>query len=169
MWEQFIGWLETITFSDYKVYHYHHYERTRCKKLAEKYGGSAKLDEFMGNFVDLATVVQDSVIFPLYFYSIKDIAKSSFLNFKWRHQKAGGAQSIFWYEQWLETNDRSILDDIIRYNEDDVIATEHLHKWLNEQSAATFNISASQTIKMPLGEAAPLWCWDGTNMNAHTG
>jgi uncharacterized protein len=137
MWEQFIGWLETLGFTDYKVYHYHHYERTRCRKLAEQYGGSAKLDEFMANFVDLAAVVQDSVIFPLYFYSIKDIAKSPFLNFKWRHQKAGGAQSIFWYEQWLETGDRSILEDIIRYNEDDVIATEYLHKWLTEQKVGS--------------------------------
>ena len=128
-WEQFIGWLETITFSDYKVYHYHHYERTRCKETRGEVWRLCKSSmSSWGNFVDLATVVQDSVIFSALLYSIKDIAKSSFLNFKWRHQKAGGAQSIFWYEQWLETNDRSILDDIIRYNEDDVIATGHLHQ-----------------------------------------
>jgi uncharacterized protein len=59
---------------------------------------------------------------------IKDIAKH--LDFKWQHQKAGGAQSIFWYEKWLETNDRSVLQDIINYNEDDVKATEFLHTWL---------------------------------------
>lgn len=135
MWERFIAWLETLQFPLYKVYHYHIYERVRCTKLAEKYGGSAKLDEFMSHFVDLAKIVQDSVIFPLYFYSIKDIAKSPFVNFKWRHAKAGGAQSIFWYEKWLETGDRSILQDIIDYNEDDVIATEYLHKWLIEQGA----------------------------------
>lgn len=72
------------------------------------------------------------MIFPLYFYSIKDIAKSSFVNFKWRHAKAGGGQSIFWYEQWLETKDRQTLQDIIDYNEDDVRAAEHLHLWINE-------------------------------------
>jgi uncharacterized protein len=135
MWGQFIAWLDTLDFADYKVYHYHIYERVKCKKLAEEYGGSAKLDEFMANFVDLAKAVQDCVIFPLYFYSIKDIAKSPFVNFKWRHAKAGGAQSIFWYEKWLETGDRTILQDIIDYNEDDVIATEYLHKWLVTEGA----------------------------------
>ncbi|MFA5273104.1 MAG: TM0106 family RecB-like putative nuclease [Candidatus Peribacter sp.] len=135
MWDAFLTWIQSLNFSDYKVYHYHHYERVRCTKLAETHGGSAKLDEFMANFVDLAKVVQETVIFPLYFYSIKDIAKSPFVNFKWRHQKAGGAQSIFWYEKWLETGDRTILQDIIDYNEDDVIATEYLHKWLVAEGA----------------------------------
>lgn len=135
MWEEFLGWLETIKWPDYKVYHFHHYEMTHCRKLKEAYGGTAALDTFMANCVDLSKVVQESVIFPLYFYSIKDIAKSPFVNFKWRHAKAGGAQSIFWYEKWLETQDRSILQDIIDYNEDDVIATEFLHKWLVEQGA----------------------------------
>jgi len=81
-------------------------------------------------FVDLSNIVQKNVFFPLYFYSIKDIAKSKFLNYKWRHAKAGGAQSIFWYEEWLEKKDRAILTDIIDYNEDDVRATEYLHHWL---------------------------------------
>jgi len=44
--------------------------------------------------------------FQFIFYSIKDIAK--YLDFEWQHQKAGGAQSIFWYEQWLETKDKKI-------------------------------------------------------------
>lgn len=83
--------------------------------------------------VDLEKVVQKSVILPLYFYSIKDIAKSRFLNFKWRHEKAGGSQSVFWYDEWLETGNREILDDIINYNEDDVRTTEHLYLWLKNK------------------------------------
>jgi predicted RecB family nuclease len=73
-------------------------------------------------------VIQEAVIFPVYFYSIKDLAKH--LKYKWRHEKAGGAQSIFWYEKWLETEDRKVLRDIVNYNEDDVRATEFLHNWL---------------------------------------
>lgn len=41
----------------------------------------------MEGLVDKEKMVQKSVIFPLYFYSIKDIAKSEFLKFKWRHEK----------------------------------------------------------------------------------
>jgi uncharacterized protein len=130
MWNNFLAWLEDSSFNHYKVYHYHSYEKTNVDKLTKKYGGSQKLDEFMHNLVDLLKIVKKSIIYPIYFYSIKDIAKH--LDFKWQHQKAGGAQSIFWYEKWLETNDRSVLQDIINYNEDDVKATEFLHTWLLE-------------------------------------
>jgi len=129
MWKKFLQWLELLPNDDLTVFHYHHYEVDQCRALEKNYGGSDALHIFMQHFVDLSPVVIQSVIFPLYFYSIKDIAKSPFLNFKWRHAKAGGAQSIFWYEQWLETHDRKILSDIIDYNEDDVRATEHLYHW----------------------------------------
>lgn len=128
MWGQFLQWLKAENFSDYKVYHYHHYERSKLKALAQKYGGSVWLDGFSENLVDLSKKLTDSFIFPVYFYSIKDIAK--YLDFKWQHAKAGGAQSISWYEEWLESGDRSILQSIIDYNEDDVRATEFLHNWL---------------------------------------
>lgn len=130
MWNEFLDWVNTLPYEDYKVYHYADYERQKLIKLSGDYGGSDKLNAFMGHLVDLAKIVQESVILPLYFYSIKDIAKSPFLGYKWRHEKASGAQSIFWYEKWLETGDRSVLQDIVNYNEDDVVATEFLYKWL---------------------------------------
>lgn len=130
MWSDFLDWLRYLP-SECKVYHYAHYEKTALKKLAEKHKNSDELHRFQDQLIDLKKCVDKSVIFPLYFYSIKDIAKSSFVNFKWRHAKAGGGQSIFWYEQWLETKDRQTLQDIIDYNEDDVRATEFLHLWLN--------------------------------------
>lgn len=132
MWKKFLQWLEKLPKKDLAVFHFHIYEVTQCNLLEKMYGGSDALHDFMTHFVDLSAVVQSCVIFPLYFYSVKDIAKSKFLNFKWRHAKAGGAQSIFWYEDWLEKGERDILNDIINYNEDDVIATEYLHKWLVE-------------------------------------
>lgn len=128
MWENFLSWLKENNFNDYKIYHYHHYEKTHLNSLSKKYGDSDELNDFIKNLVDLSTIIEKSYIFPIYFYSIKDIAKH--LNFKWQHSKSGGAQSIFWYEQWLETADRNILQDILNYNEDDVRATEFLHGWL---------------------------------------
>lgn len=129
MWRGFLKWLETLP-DDYLVYHYAPYEKTRTRKMAEEYGSSRAFEKFHSRLVDLYQIVLDSVIFPLYFYSVKDIAKSRFLDFKWRHPKAGGVQSIFWYEKWLETGDRQVLQDIINYNEDDVRATEYLYEWL---------------------------------------
>jgi len=132
LWRDFLQWIEILP-ANYQVIHYADYERSHLNKLAEKYGDSSTRQKFMTCMVDLEKVVQKSVILPLYFYSIKDIAKSRFLNFKWRHEKAGGSQSVFWYDEWLETGNREILDDIINYNEDDVRATEHLYLWLQNQ------------------------------------
>jgi len=129
MWNQFLSWLKELP-KEYIVYHYANYEKAVIDKMEKKYGGSKELDIFRERLVDLFKIVKETVIFPLYFYSIKDLAKSRFVNYKWRHQKAGGAQSIFWYEKWLETGDRKVLQDIIDYNEDDVVATEHLYNWL---------------------------------------
>lgn len=127
MWVEFLSWISSLS-DGYKVYHYHIYEMTKLKQLAERYSTTPELEKFKEQMIDLAKVVQDSVIFPLYFYSIKDIAK--YLKFSWRSAKAGGAQSIMWYEEWLEKGDRQILEDLISYNEDDVRATEVLHQWL---------------------------------------
>jgi len=129
MWKEFLAWLKTLP-KDYAVYHYANYEKAVMKKMAKKYGGSKELEVFENRLIDLFKVVKESVIFPLYFYSIKDLAKSKFINYKWQHQKAGGAQSIFWYEVWLETGDKKVLQDIINYNKDDVVATEYLYNWL---------------------------------------
>ncbi|MDP3901656.1 MAG: TM0106 family RecB-like putative nuclease [bacterium] len=127
MWQEFLDWLKILP-DNYIVYHYADYERSRTISMAGKYGTSPAFEMFHTKLFDLMKTVQSSVIFPLYFYSIKDIAK--FLDFKWRHKKAGGGQSIFWYETWLETGDKDILQDIVDYNEDDVRATEFLHQWL---------------------------------------
>ncbi len=133
MWKQFLKWLKTLP-DEYTVYHYAPYEKSRMTTMEEKYGGSKELDQFKENLFDLFAVVKESIVFPLCFYSVKDICKH--LGFFWSHKKAGGAQSIFWYEQWLESGDRKILEDIIQYNEDDVRATVFLKKWLQDQYAS---------------------------------
>ena len=126
MWKQFLAWLPTLP-EDYAVYHYATYERSRLTMLAAKYGDVPELAVFLERLVDLAVVIRDSVVLPLYFYGLKDIAK--YLGFTWSHTQAGGAQSIAWYEEWLETQDKSILETIIAYNRDDVVATKFLMEW----------------------------------------
>jgi uncharacterized protein len=131
LWQAFLEWIACLP-EEYSVYHYANYEKAHLKSLAEEYGDSPALERFQSKLIDLQKSIEKSIIFPLYFYSIKDIAKSSFLNFKWRHQKAGGGQSVFWYEEWLETGNSEILEDIINYNEDDVRATERLYMYMIE-------------------------------------
>jgi uncharacterized protein len=78
--------------------------------------------------VDIHVHITNTVILPIESYSLKAIA--SWLNFQWRDSQANGSQCIYWYEQWLITGDRTFLDIIIRYNEDDCRATQRVKDWL---------------------------------------
>ena len=83
------------------------------------------------NTIDLHWKFIEAAILPVYFYSLKDVAK--YLGFKWQAEDAGGAESVVWYNDWLKTGDQKIMDKIIKYNEDDVKATLFLKEWLEKQ------------------------------------
>jgi uncharacterized protein len=72
--------------------------------------------------------VVNTVTFPVENYSLKTLA--NWLGFQWRDSNASGDQSVWWYDQWLETRDRNFLDLVLRYNEDDCRATWILKDWL---------------------------------------
>lgn len=129
MWRSFMEWLPTLP-GDYTVYHYAAYETVRLRALAKRYGDEENpwLAKFLDSMLDLKEDVRDYVTFPLYFYSLKRICQ--FLGFMWTSEVKSGGDSIGAYEQFLRTGDRSILEDLIRYNCDDTRATAHLLKWM---------------------------------------
>ncbi len=126
-WKKF---LDTLAgWDDFVIYHYAFYERAVFDRLALRHGAPSDLAaKFHGNAYDLHAKVVDSVVLPLYFYTLKDIAK--YVGYRWADPEAGGAESVAWYDRWLETGDRSYLDRVVRYNEDDVRATMMLRDWL---------------------------------------
>lgn len=130
MWKEFLAWLPTLP-EDYTIYHYANYEVTRLEILGKRYGDTDNpaLQRFQTRLVDLKEFARECVVYPLYFYSLKNICK--FLGFSWTSEVQSGRASITAYESWLSTKDRKILDDITRYNCDDVRATAHLLHWLN--------------------------------------
>ena len=94
----------------------------------ERYGGEPEIfQDLSERSVDLLIRLRESVIFPVSFYSLKDLAH--FIGFNWRHPEASGLNSVLWYEEFLSTGDQGLLEDIVKYNEDDVLATERLIKW----------------------------------------
>ena len=112
------------------IYHYGWYELDAIARLSAKHGISHKAASALdrANMIDLNRVVQRSAIFPLYFYSLKDVARH--LGFRWRATDASGANSVLWFQEWCEKGDRKLLQKITDYNEDDVRATAHLKDWL---------------------------------------
>lgn len=130
IWKEFLDFLDKL--EDFVIYHYSSYELQVINRLANLYGISVELDnKFKDNTLDLHKIVLETAVLPLYFYGLKDVAQ--YLGFSWQSEDAGGAESVVWYNEWLETKDKKIKDKIIKYNEDDVQATLYVKEWLEKQ------------------------------------
>jgi len=112
------------------IYYYSPYEKTQWKKLQEKYPEVMSEEDIERMFdsdyaIDLYhDVVKKKTEWPTNDYSIKTLA--SYLGFHWRDESPSGAESIEWYHRWVETGDVNIKKRILKYNEDDCIATRVL-------------------------------------------
>jgi len=130
IWKKFLDFLADL--DDFVIYHYAFLEKVVFDQFALKYGApSALVSKFKENTIDLYDQTVEIVILPLYFYSLKDIA--GYIGYKWDDPEAGGAESVVWYNEWLETKDPDILKKILKYNEDDVRATLAIKEWLEKQ------------------------------------
>lgn len=130
MWRDFISFLQKYPTA--KVYHYGWYETDVFRRTVEKFGAPATVEEQLTvRGVDILPIFRESVIFPLPFYSLKDIAKH--LGFAWRTADASGLDSVLWFHDYCQSGDSTALQKVIDYNEDDVRATWFLIKWAREQ------------------------------------
>lgn len=129
-WDQFAAFLAEHRYAP--VYHYGWYEIGVCARMIERYGAPEQaIESWENNFVDINAALRSRIIFPLSFYSLKDIAQ--YLGFSWRGEDVGGVNSIRWYHEWLATGNRAHLDRIVEYNEDDTRATQLLKEWAERQ------------------------------------
>jgi len=104
------------------LYVYSAYERTTYRKLQQRYPEVCSADDVEALFaqdwtVDLYAVVRSFTEWPTWDQSIKTLAK--YLGFKWRDATPSGAESIEWYDRFVRTGDRALLQRILEYNEDD--------------------------------------------------
>ncbi|GLV27391.1 hypothetical protein TomTYG45_38150 [Sphingobium sp. TomTYG45] len=100
-----------------RIYHYAPYEITALRRLTTRYGiGEAFLDRLMRErrFVDLYAVVRGALIASEPSYSIKALEAFYGLKREGEVKTAGG--SVVAYENWRETGDQQILDEIEDYN-----------------------------------------------------
>jgi uncharacterized protein len=127
IWEQFLElmWAYPIA----PIFHFCDYEVKTFKRLAKLYNTPAYLwKPVLKRFVDIHKQVTQKAIMPVESYALKPIAR--WLGFDWRDAKANGAQCVCWYDDWLKTGDRALLEAIVRYNEDDCRATYVVKDWL---------------------------------------
>lgn len=125
-WEDFLAFVKDYV--GVPLYHYGWSEIDVFRSLTKKYNTSAEvLANIEEQSIDILGRLREAVIFPLSFYSLKDIAQ--FLGFRWRHEDASGLNSVLWYEEWLKSGNKDALKDVVEYNEDDVRATWVLQQW----------------------------------------
>ena len=127
------AWFEFLALMDRypnaPVYHFCPYEAQTVRRLGERYGtGGMDVEDLLDRFIDIHKRVVDAVALPVESYALKHLAR--WMGFDWRDEDANGAQSICWYDDWLRTGDRTYLDTILRYNEDDCQATYRVKDWL---------------------------------------
>ncbi|OGN04952.1 MAG: hypothetical protein A2746_01185 [Candidatus Yanofskybacteria bacterium RIFCSPHIGHO2_01_FULL_44_22] len=131
MWKKFLDFLAEL--DDFVIYHYAFYERRVFDRLASRYGAPESLvAKFRENTIDIHLKLVESAVLPLYFYSLKDAAK--YLGYQWNDPEAGGAESVVWYNDWLDKHNNAVLKKILKYNEDDVRATLRIKEWLETQA-----------------------------------
>jgi uncharacterized protein len=129
VWQQFLEFV--WAYPTAPIFHFCPYEVQTVSKLAQIYDTPASLIQpLLPRFVDLHDVVTRVATLPVESYALKPIAR--WVGFDWRDASANGAQSIYWYTQWLATGERSFLQSILAYNEDDCRATHHIKDWLVE-------------------------------------
>ena len=118
------------------VYHYNHTERTALERLTIEHGvAELPLEEMIatGLFVDLFAIVKGAVQIGAESYGLKDVERLT--AYERGHDIDRGAGAVVEYERWMSepervSRDRSILDRIASYNEDDVRATRAVRDWL---------------------------------------
>ncbi len=131
MWAEFVHFIERHI--DAPIYHYGWFEEEVIRRFGAKYGiGEIAREALECNMIDVLSVIRPTVIFPLSFYSLKDIA--GYIGFEWRAEDASGANSVLWFEEWLQKKSPKLLQKILEYNEDDVRATFKLQRWIREHA-----------------------------------
>ncbi len=127
IWQQFLDLL--LQYPDAPVYHFCVYEFDTVTRLAKLYHTPREVvQQIQDRFVDVYEVLIQTVTLPVESYALKAIAR--WLGFQWRDKEASGVKCIYWYDEWLKTGDRSFLEIIQRYNEDDCRATRSVKNWL---------------------------------------
>ncbi|EKF50357.1 hypothetical protein H17ap60334_00435 [Thermosipho africanus H17ap60334] len=124
--EAFIRLLLFLSENDLPIYHYHSYEPNQFKKLLRKYGLSSS---FESRFLDIYSIFTNHIAVPVLSYSLKPLAR--YFGFNWR-TNLNGMKAVKKFEDFLQTGDEKLLDEILIYNEDDVRATKLLLNILND-------------------------------------
>lgn len=113
------------------IYHYGAMEKAALTRLMGRHGTREnELDDLLRceSFVDLSGVVRQGMRISHASYGLKSVETFYFTRREKGVADAGGA--VMAYEQWLDMNDDSMLDDIEAYNREDCVSLIEMQRWL---------------------------------------
>ena len=120
-------------FPQMHVYHYNHTERSALERLTRGteteslFGSLAET----GLFVDLYVVAKNAFLVGTESYGLKSLEHLT--GFTRHGGIEQGAGAVVVYDHYMTTKDPELLEEIARYNEDDVAATMALRDWIVER------------------------------------
>lgn len=112
--------IDFLLSTDGPIYHYCAYEPSHFKELARIHGLQDEHARLKKRFVDVYQILSKHVALPLFSYSLKSVAR--YYGFNWR-TKLDGWRACKYFQLWLSTKEPSLLETVLKYNEDDVRAT----------------------------------------------
>lgn len=105
----------------YRLYHWHHYEKTQLKKACERHSLNKSYDSLiLPHLEDLSVPAQASYVLPTPGWSIKVVAP--YFGFQWTQNPSevdAMKSAMIWFKQALSGGKGDGLDKVLRYNEDD--------------------------------------------------
>jgi len=130
MWRKFLEFI--LKRADAPIYHYGWFEMEVFRRFAARYFLPDEIREQVERRMhDLLFLIRPAVVFPLSFYSLKDLG--AYVGYKWKAEDASGVQAVCWFEDYLKDGDKKVLEKILEYNKDDVKATWVLKEWVARQ------------------------------------
>lgn len=138
------GWFDFLAnakrilndYGDIRFVHWADYEKTNLKRYVDRYGDPEGIAaRVLTNLLDLLRVTEDSIILPLPSFSLKVVEK--YVGFKRTQEEFGGDWSMAMYIEAVETNDekkrKELMDEILKYNCEDLQATWAVLQWLQSK------------------------------------
>ena len=118
-------------FPNAHVYHYANYEIAALRRLtAQHRTAESAMDQLQRErrFVDLFKIVSGAMVTSERGYSIKDL-EAFYMDKRAADVVTAGASVVF-YEEWRQTREQRLLDEIQAYNRTDCISTQLMRDWL---------------------------------------
>ena len=142
------GWLAFLvnakkifeTYGDIPFVHWAPYERTYLSRYVDRYGDVDDIaTRVKANLLDLLTIARDSIVLPIPSFSLKVIEK--YIGFERTQTEVDGQWAMATFIEATETSNEGkrdqLMNEILKYNREDLEATWAVFQWLKAKGASS--------------------------------